>query len=964
MKIVKGILWVAIWPVIGIGLAFGYQQYGDVLLQNTPLGEFLPAVSVPAEGGTASSNTIDTSATDAGTDSNAEPEASTPSDESDSDITAVDDEADTSNEAETTTDENAAVADETTAPEDAGDAAPDETMTVDDEAGSSVDDVDTKDDAGDTTTTPETAATTEQVTSEDVSTNVAATTSETTPSETTPSDISAPTEDEPEFEIDQSRAWERLDSTGGGGLTSVAVHPTNPQIAYIAADNSGVFKTENRGDSWVSISSNLGAYRLGFVTLDPLNSEIIYVTAKTDNGHNLTGGETGEIHRSLNDGLSWQFISGQMGFQSSFPSQASIAIPYDATDETKFDTNGNNISDVLVVAAWTGPADPPVGGIWLSSDEGKTFTNVALTEKSMTAIKVFDLDPSFLYAASFDGGIFRSDDIGLTWTSIKGDLPLKSISDIAVHSTDANIIYATCRDCGGDAPSIWMTKDGGESWGDVTNDLADKGIKGFPKIIFDRFDSNTLYVSTLRSVPGGNEGVYKTEDGGETWSQMPARLILPDGRPFHADWRGKQLLLGQAVDGTLFTSGAAAWRYPDGDPNDGVEEWEPATLGIANTKVQTLFVDPENNDVVYQGIADFGPFKSEDQGQSFHRILGHGWPVTVDNYKVEGPYFSNYQYCSMSCSSFCAGSGKIHSGGATAFVTSKQDPEIVYSSFQGGSGSSARGGINKSIDGGATWRPLGFQLEQGLTLNPDTCVPFAVLEMVVDPTDDQVVYAAQQAPTEKAGFVYKSENGGETWQRVFTTTQDIRDMDISIVDPNMVAIATRAGVFQSNEGGSVGSWQNITPPDVKLALDVTFSPHNRDVVVVGTNTRGLFYSQDGGVSWQQNKLAGLQNQVASQDDSQPLDPEIATGFNPDQKMVRRVTVAVFDPIAPDTFYIGSRQISRSGFGVAKITNNGQSWQRLPLAGLDHRNVYSFAVDSGGEYLYAGTFNGAYRFQLR
>jgi hypothetical protein len=152
--------------------------------------------------------------------------------------------------------------------------------------------------------------------------------------------------------------WVALDTTGGGGQMGIAPHPTNPDIVYIASDNAGLFKTENGGDRWFSVSSNLGAYRLGFVILDPLDPDIIYVTATSDFGHRDEGGGSGEMHRSLNGGLTWEFLTDAMGFQSSFPSQSSLVIPYDPDNPERFDKDGDNLSDVIVVGAWTGPADP------------------------------------------------------------------------------------------------------------------------------------------------------------------------------------------------------------------------------------------------------------------------------------------------------------------------------------------------------------------------------------------------------------------------------------------------------------------------------------------------------------------------------------------------------------------------------------------------------------------------------
>ena len=764
-------------------------------------------------------------------------------------------------------------------------------------------------------------------------------------------------------QIGSTTGWQVLDTFGGGGLTGLATHPTDPKIVYIASDNGGLFKTDNGGDTWFSVTSNMGAYRLGFVTLDPLNPEIIYVTAATDFGLDVRGGATGEIYRSLNGGQSWQFISGEMGFQNSFPSQIALYIPFDPATLGRFDQDGDRISDIILAAAWTGPADPPVGGIWRSEDEGQTFIQEAFPDKNMTAIRAFSGNPNLVFATNYEGEIYRSDDLAHTWTSIKNGLPLTDIADLAIHPTDPDILYVTCRWCVADEAPVWKTLDGGQTWVPASAGLDTKVLEGFPRILIDRHDSETLYV-TIFGAESAHSGVYKTTDGGLYWSPMPLRLTLPDGRPFVVDDLDRSMTIAQAIDGTLFSSGDGAWRYPDGDPDDGHAVWEPATLGVGNVHVNVIEPDPQNPAILYQGISDYGPYKSIDGGSSFHRILGNGWPVTVANYSVSGPYYRNYKHCSLACSSTCDSRGAIWGGGTTDFVISRQDSNVVYSAFGSGSGNSRHGGVNKSIDGGATWEPVGFQLEAGFELNPDTCVPYGFTDLAIDQNDDHVVYAVQAIPPRKLSILYKTDDGGASWTRLLTTDTYITGFQVSEIDPALVVVSTLRAVFQSVESGLPDSWQEITPSDATRILAVALSPHQLGVIVVGTNTEGFYYTADGGQTWMQNRLEDLFEQRLSQGSELFLEADIATAINPDRAMIGNISAFAFDPNLPDTFYIAGRQHTRASFGVAKITNAGQTWERLPLTGLSPRNVYDLSIDKTGKYLYAGTFNGTYRLQLR
>jgi len=757
--------------------------------------------------------------------------------------------------------------------------------------------------------------------------------------------------------------WDRLDTTGGGKPTGIATHPTNPDVVYMSSDNGGLFKTENGGDSWVSVSSNLGAYRLSFVTLDPLNPEVIYVTAGTDGGLVTAGGATGEIHRSRNGGRSWEFVADGMGFQNSFPTQVSIAIPYDPAHPRRFDLDGGSLSDVIVVGAWTGPADPPVGGIWRSRDEGRSFTHVALRDRNVTAVRAFAGDANVLFATTYEGQVYRSEDLGEHWKDITGNMPLAHPSDLAVHPTNEDILYVTCRWCQDNEPPVWKTTDGGQSWVAASRGLDSRQIGSFPRILMDRFDPETLYVTTDEAAYD-KAGVYESTDGGQSWRVMPARLTMPDGRPFFWYKLEGEFAIGQAVDGRLFAGYEGGWRYPDGDLTDGRQEWEPATIGIGNVHVNTIEVDPLDPAVLYQGISDFGPYKSVDGGASFHRILGNGWPVTVDNYVWNGPYYSNYGKCALRCSSVCDEEGRLSTGGTTDFAISRQDSHVVYSAFGSGSDDSLRGGVNKSTDGGKTWRPVGFQLRQGFALNPETCVPYGFRRLAIDPTDDEIVFAAMEVPSTETGKLYRTTDGGATWSEVFAGSAYIRGIEVSALDPELVVFVTRNDVYRSERGGEPGSWQIITPPGASGMRTVRLSPHDAQVYVIGTNDHGIFYTADGGARWSNNRLEDLFEQRLYQGSDSYLPANVATASNPGAYVLNNIYAIMFDPVTPDVFYVAGTRFAWASFGVARITDAGQKWERLPLEGLSHRNVYDLAIDSAGRFLYAGTFDGTYRYELR
>ncbi|MFC1790815.1 hypothetical protein ACFLZP_05040, partial [Patescibacteria group bacterium] len=520
------------------------------------------------------------------------------------------------------------------------------------------------------------------------------------------------------------------------------------------------------------------------------------------------------------------------------------------------------------------------------------------------------------------------------------------------------ILYVTCRDCvdlsrecSQRQHPVWKTTNGGQSWSTASPDLRCLKVGSFPALLIDRRNHYTLYVGT-RGAKDQLGGVYKSIDGGSSWEQMPSRLVLPDGRPYHWYQLDKLSALAQAVDGTLFGVTGGGWRYPDGDSSDGVQVWEPAAHGTGNVQAKAVAIDPFHLDTIYMGIADFGPYKSINGGQTFSRILGNGWPVTVENYVWNGPFFSNYKYCS---------SGQMVASGVMDWAVSSKTKGLVYAALSRGPGDGAHGGINKSTDGGAHWEPVGYP--NPFDLNSD-CIPYGFDVVELDPKNDDIVFAGQYDRDAGTGKLYRSTNGGGSWQVVYSGSR-IVEVVVSSLNSKRVILATENGVYRSTSGGSSGSWGNNLSPSGGIK-SLAVSPREVGVYVVGTASSGYYYTDNGGQGWSNHQHQDLFEQRLCQGCSQYLDPAVASAVNPNVANHKTISAVVFDPVRPNTFYIGSLPATRrAGFGVAKIevTSSGHKWERLSLAGMSHRNVWTLAIDKDGESLYSGSGDGVFKFRF-
>ena len=253
-------------------------------------------------------------------------------------------------------------------------------------------------------------------------------------------------------------------------------------------------------------------------------------------------------------------------------------------------------------------------------------------------------------------------------------------------------------------------------------------------IVIDPTDSSTWYVGV------GSGGIWKTENGGTTWTPVfddedtySIGCITIDPNDHNTIWVGT----GENVSGRHVAYGAGVYRS-----RDGGSTWED--LGLPNSEhIGMIRIDPRDSNVVYvasqgplwSGGGDRGLYKSTDGGQNWSKILGDG----LGNTEIDDQY---------------TGVSEVH--------LDPRNPDVVYAvSWQkyrnvavlldGGPGS----GIHKSTDGGKTWR----ELTEGLPKEDKGKIGFAI-----SPQNPEVVYATIELAHREGGF-FRSEDGGESWEK-------------------------------------------------------------------------------------------------------------------------------------------------------------------------------------------------------
>jgi len=174
--------------------------------------------------------------------------------------------------------------------------------------------------------------------------------------------------------------------------------------------------------------------------------------------------------------------------------------------------DGRNITDIAVHPADRDIIYVAVGndGVVRSANGGKDWDtlNIRLPDSrehgDIRALATDKSSPSTLYAASFQGYIFKSTDEGRSWSTINPEFPFQALNALAVDPAAGNILYV-----GTGGNGIYKSTNSGADWTLINNNLADLSVT---RVVIDPADPSTLFVGTY----GG--GVHISRDHGQSWS--------------------------------------------------------------------------------------------------------------------------------------------------------------------------------------------------------------------------------------------------------------------------------------------------------------------------------------------------------------------------------------------------------------------------------------------------------------
>jgi photosystem II stability/assembly factor-like uncharacterized protein len=654
----------------------------------------------------------------------------------------------------------------------------------------------------------------------------------------------------------------------GGRISDIAFDPKDAWTFYVATAHGGLMKTADNGGSFTPLTDKQDFVSTGAVAVAPSDSKVIWLGTGEANDRNSSGWGTG-VYRSTDGGTTWA-ATGLRG------TKAIARIVVHPTDPA-----------VAYVAAvgdlWN---DSPERGLYKTTDAGQSWTLVLQApapDNVVTGCGEVALDPqtpdtvyAVLYARrrtpwSFEagpdatrgrdvGGIYRSTDAGATWKKLAGGLPAQTGRiGLSVFARNPQVIYAIVQSNEGGTQNIdelvsrrggvFRTDDGGETWR-RTNPL----------------NPRPFYFSQIRVDPGDERFVYVlgfmlhvSEDGGKTFREDRFKKVHPDTHALAIDPRDpRRMLLG--TDGGVYQTydRAVTWAHVN-------------TMAIG--EFYRIAVDDSTPYRICGGLQDnlnwVGPSATRTKAGIANADWiniggGDGFYCVFDPTDPDIVYAESQQgtvHRMNLASGAVKGLRPEPQEGQTGFRFHWNSP-LVASPHEKGAMYLAGNRIFKLTDRGESWRPISPDLsarhpERIMTVGSGAENYGVVYTLGVSPRKAGLIWAGTDD-----GRLWLTEDEGGTWtDRTASLPPAAKDQWIMRVEPGhadekvayLVVSAFQTGnyaplVYRTADLGR--TWQNLAGnlPASWPARVVREAPANPDLLFAGTEI-GLFASFDRGATW-------------------------------------------------------------------------------------------------------------------
>jgi photosystem II stability/assembly factor-like uncharacterized protein len=518
----------------------------------------------------------------------------------------------------------------------------------------------------------------------------------------------------------------------------------------------------------------------------------------------------------------WKTTNGGVNFDPVFDGQRVSSIGAVAVAPTNADVVwvGTGESNNLRSSSWG-------DGVYRSTDAGRTWTHMGLRQSQHIArIVVHPSDENTVFVAAMgplwagggERGFYRTADGGRTWQNTLSAGPYTGVTDIVLDPRNPDVVYATTyqRDRraysfvgGGPESGIWKSEDGGRTWTELTEGLptTDKGRIGLD---IARSQPNTIYATVDASPATG--GVYRSDDAGASWRRVNELQSIP--------WFFGQIRVDPLNAERIYHLGVSLSVSDDGGQSFR------RIAGNTHADHHAMWIDPNDSDHLIIGN-DGGLYLSHDRGASWDFALNLPaatfYAIGVDMrdpYWVYGGLQDNGTFGAPSSTRTNTGvtnADWVRVAGGDGFYAAIDpvDYNIVYAESQNG----ALQRFDLATQERKSIRP---PAEQGVQHRYNWMAP-----LIISPHDRATLYFA-------ANYVFRSTDRGDSWERLGDDlTRNLNRDSLPIMG------LAGPGGHRRNEG--VADFGNITTIDE--------SPLRKGLLYVGTDDGLVQVSRAGGSSW-------------------------------------------------------------------------------------------------------------------
>lgn len=630
---------------------------------------------------------------------------------------------------------------------------------------------------------------------------------------------------------------------GIGRVNCIAFHPKDSLIFYLGFGQGGIWKTTNGGESYTPIGDNLPILRISGITIDPNNTETIYISLAdfayigydlytADRKRNTYYGIG--VWKSTNGGATWQ--------QTGLKNQLSEGI--NSITRTIW-VNPRNSKEVVVVGT---------KGIFKSYDGGDSWSNKVL-DKMSSALVQHPTESNILFASAVyvattkqgEAGLWKSNDAGNTWKLLPTNIGAKTVQriEVAISNSNPNLIYAVSCDNNNGFEGFYRSFDTGETWQKSTfkgnllsTSYTATGGQGFYDlcILVHPTKPQTVYVGGLI--------LNETTDSGNTWKQATGyTTIHPDQHAFGYNPLNKTIYL--CNDGGVY-----ATKEIIANTNFNVS-WKFISKGINATSCYRLGVSLDGKNIL-TGAQDNNMFLSQNEQPWTNEFGGDGMEGAISQSFIYGS--SQYGYISFYSKNdlkkqeitvFPPPTNNDTGEWTTPFIVDETSNQVII----------AGGNVHK-LDIGQDKSKI--KTISNFKIYGTTRYPQVSTALAVPKSNTDIIYIAKKnTPLMKqSAELWKTVNNGAFWENItndiykdsYVTYLEVDEKFPERVWATLSNFEEGKKVFYSSNGGK--NWENISfnLPNLPANTIVYQSDEQSDILYVGMDI-GIYYLIDGTKEW-------------------------------------------------------------------------------------------------------------------